>query len=362
MTTAPTTAALRKQMDFCTWCPRLCHFACPSAHGDASEASTAWGLMSLAHHVGARELPLDASIARQFYHCASCGRCGAFCAHDHDVPSAMALARSEAHAAGLVPEEVVRLLDVLAPPEAQNPESHATNAPAQQARIGLFLGCTTRTHWGEDKVGRLASLVEALAGEPVRVIGEQASRCCGDVARRAGDGARAAALSAGLRHASLGLDVVLTDCAGALEQLEGSGVKGEAIVTWLAHHAAEIAPNDDASPAWVLHGGCQARRRIDLADDERALLAALGGSVQEAFAIQGEQECCGAEAIYAAVSPRGAERAARALLTGASSTPGLRLVTSRVACAAHLANAHGADDSVSGVVSVLDLVLERASW
>ena len=42
------TPEAQRAVDFCTYCPRLCHFACPAAHGDASEASTAWGL-SLIH-------------------------------------------------------------------------------------------------------------------------------------------------------------------------------------------------------------------------------------------------------------------------------------------------------------------------
>ena len=358
MTTGPSEATLRKQMDFCTWCPRLCHFACPSAHGDGSEASTAWGLMSLAHHVHKAELPLEASVARQFYHCASCGRCGEFCAHGHDVPSAMALARSEVHASGLVPDEVTRVLDALAPRSAERADRH--DPTVQEARLGLYLGCTTRRTWSDAKVRRLHELLERVAGQPVRVIHDARASCCGDVARRAGDMARAAALGAALRHACVGLDVLLTDCAGAIEQLAGAGVAAESLTAWLADHADALHVPHDDSPRWVLHGGCEARRRDDLADAELRLLAALGGTVDDAFAIEGKQECCGGEAIYAAVAPDGARRAATALLGGAAREAGARLVTSRVACAAHMAAAHGPDASVTGVVSVLDLVLERA--
>lgn len=337
------------QLDFCTWCPRLCHFSCPSAHGDASEASTAWGLMSLARHEWRGDVTMDASVARQFFHCASCGRCGDFCRHGHDVPAAMQTARARAHAANLVPAEVTALLDERAPEPGEPSPSRTA------ASIAVHLGCSTRAVWSGERVAAMHRLIERAAGEPVARLDDVGVTCCGSLAARAGDAERAERLRHRLRHAMRRFDVVLTDCAGTADAtLEAGGPRVEMLVPWLLERFSRLGVQTAQRGNVTLHGGCRERRMWPIGDAEHALLEALGFDVEEAFAIEGRQECCGGDAVYAAVAPDGAARAAQALRAGASRDDA-PLVTSRASCAAHLRT-----HADAGTRSVLDVILDEA--
>ena len=74
-----------KALEYCTACPKLCHFACPASHAAAREATTPWGKMSLMNLLRKGHLEVIFENAEPLYHCMACGLCTAFCEHDIDV-------------------------------------------------------------------------------------------------------------------------------------------------------------------------------------------------------------------------------------------------------------------------------------
>lgn len=346
-----------RAVDYCTYCPRLCHAVCPSAHGDASEASTAWGLMSLVHAVRDGQLTLDASVAARWYRCASCDRCQRFCKHGNDVAGTMRAARASLFETGQAPANIVALAERFRAEGAAQDIEPSVAPKRREARVGLLLACETRAVWGAERCETLRALLERWFGEPVADVTD-AVRCCGSAAERIGDVGTAERARHEARHALTGLREIVSDCEGA-SSLAAAG--SDVVVTPLLQALAQRVPRElearasaGAPEPLTVHGACGDRRRWDTRRHEERLLQALGAATEPAWAMEGEQECCGGELTYRSASPKGARRAAEALCAGARANEGTRLVSSRVGCAAHLSASAEVD-----VPSVLDWVLER---
>ena len=78
--------SLSVALDTCTFCPKLCRFACPVAEAERRETVTPWGLMSRANFVRKGQVPLDVETAAIFEHCTGCGRCTQNCRHGRVHP------------------------------------------------------------------------------------------------------------------------------------------------------------------------------------------------------------------------------------------------------------------------------------
>ncbi len=74
-----------KALEYCTACPKLCHFACPASHAAAREAVTPWGKMSILNLLRKGRLELTFENAEPIHNCLACGLCTVFCEHHIDV-------------------------------------------------------------------------------------------------------------------------------------------------------------------------------------------------------------------------------------------------------------------------------------
>lgn len=76
-------------LDNCTYCPKLCRFACPTARTYGTESVIPRQLMLTAqlHRNASRRL--DAESASRLYACVDCGACTQVCEHGNDVSLAL---------------------------------------------------------------------------------------------------------------------------------------------------------------------------------------------------------------------------------------------------------------------------------
>jgi Fe-S oxidoreductase len=96
-------AAHRDALTLCTYCPSLCHHACPVATVEGRDTVTPWGLVSLVHHVEAGSVRLTEEVAQTLYRCSGCGACTVACLHGQDVEEIVFSARAEAVVRGRRP-------------------------------------------------------------------------------------------------------------------------------------------------------------------------------------------------------------------------------------------------------------------
>ena len=71
----------RRALGYCSFCPKLCRFCCPTAEAEHRETVTPWGKMTLAGMVLANRLAPGPEQGEIFYHCLGCLHCRAHCRH-----------------------------------------------------------------------------------------------------------------------------------------------------------------------------------------------------------------------------------------------------------------------------------------
>ena len=327
----------QRVIEGCSLCPRLCHHVCPAAHGAGSEEGTAWGLMTIVAALGEGSLPRDAETAAALYRCTGCGRCTAFCKHGNEVASVLYAARAEAVSAGEPPEAVAALEFELEGMRSDEEQARADQLRAKHGADGN-LAFLAGARWLESddaaaRLGQLMQLLEGLAGQRVGLLFEGSDGCCGGAATRAGFATLGQEQRTALLETAAGRDRLVVDCADAAAAI---GARAVHLTRFLAEQSDAIAARcAGLPPATIrLHGGCRERRVVNLASDELLLLAALGVTAEPVLDLRGQPECCGGEAIYAAVHPAEAERAGRSLV---QRTLGCAAAaTSSLGCAAHL--------------------------
>jgi Fe-S oxidoreductase len=95
-----------REIEYCTYCPKLCRFSCPVANASCSETYTPWGRQSLLHLVGIGKQEFTREVALATYHCASCLHCREYCDHDIEIPPIMEEARHYAIQNHVEPAEI----------------------------------------------------------------------------------------------------------------------------------------------------------------------------------------------------------------------------------------------------------------
>ncbi|MEZ4266818.1 MAG: (Fe-S)-binding protein [Myxococcota bacterium] len=96
-------APYQDALTLCTYCPSLCHHACPVATIEGRDTVTPWGLVSLVHHVETGSVRLTEDVAQTLYRCSGCGACTVACLHGQDVEEILFSARAEVVARGRRP-------------------------------------------------------------------------------------------------------------------------------------------------------------------------------------------------------------------------------------------------------------------
>lgn len=341
----------------CSLCPRLCHHVCPAAHGAGSEEGTAWGLMTIVAAIDEGALPATQETAEALYRCTDCGRCTAFCKHGNEVGAVLTAARAEAVSSGNAPEAVAALELTLEGMLSDEEQARADRLRARHApddATALLAGA----HWlesdaAEARLDQLMLLLKALAAAPIGLLFEGTDGCSGAVARRAGFAELADRQAAELATLAANRQLLIVECPDAAAAL---GSKAVHLTRFLAERADGVAAHcAGLAPATIrLLGGCRERRILSLADNETRLLAAAGLTAEPLLDLRGEPECCGGEAIYAAVWPDDAARAGRSLV---KRTLGCNpSATSNTRCASHLQRS-----GASATHAVIDWVLARCA-
>ncbi len=346
-----------RALENCSYCPRLCHFACPTAHGESSETASAWGMMGLANLLRKGEVEPTRELATNLSRCTSCMRCTSFCKHENPVAEVLATARADLAAVGLIPLQLEALVNRAsnsggAPVLLSEDHASVLGGARGSAAVGYFPGCAALER-SAARIEQTLQLLTELVGEPVSLVSTPDAACCGGWAERAGLAEQRASSLAAVEARASGYEKVISGCTSF-----ESSTEVVPLMEFLADSSAKLASLASDAPAdtVTLHGSCSHRRPDSSEPSELLILGKLGSlEVGREHAINSVSECCGGDPVYAAISPRAAQRAAQSVVKG-SRTDRSRLVTASDRCARHMSES--GDETVS---SILDLVLERCS-
>ena len=310
-------AGHRKAVDLCTYCPKLCRWACPVAEAETRETVTPWALMTRVDDVLRGAAPADAATAEVWTHCTGCGRCQTACKHENDVKTVLYAARAEVQ--GLLPPGLLAWAEEAPAPcaaYAALPRAGRVRVlPGHAAPAVVEAGLALLAAAGFAELGRLS-------------VAHSAHRH-----REAGHPAAADAAQDALAAELAGVDQLI--CFEAEDALALRGLKGVV-------HLFEALPWPDFQtlihrtlPGDVLYlDACALGRGLELYNAPRRLLErAITGTLREATMHHTEAGCCGAGAGYAALHPGPAATVAREAAADVAHIP---VVIAGGACAAHL--------------------------
>jgi glycolate oxidase len=108
-----------REIEYCTYCPKLCRFSCPVGNATGNETYTPWGRQSLLHLVGEGAIPWGREVAASVYRCTTCMLCREYCDHELEIPPVMLAARAKAVKDKMQPQEAVEFKGFFA--EQHNP-------------------------------------------------------------------------------------------------------------------------------------------------------------------------------------------------------------------------------------------------
>jgi Fe-S oxidoreductase len=101
----------KRETEYCTFCPKMCRFVCPTAIAENRETVTPTGRQTLLYLIQRGGAELDSEAAAVFHQCTGCGLCTEYCDHDIEVYPVMLSARAAAVKEGIVLPQTRHVLD-----------------------------------------------------------------------------------------------------------------------------------------------------------------------------------------------------------------------------------------------------------
>lgn len=346
----------RKALRYCTYCPRLCRFTCPVAHGEARETTTPWGKMRLLHLIEQGTLEPTAAVLETLHHCISCGRCQSICLHDIPVAEILAKGRAQLVGNGLgVPEAFA------VPVGGCQVEVPLPTVTGVSDEAPVFLPSCSHLA-DEESSARLADALQATvaAGYPLGLPTVRRYQGCGFHEWEAG-------LSGTAERSWLdfvdqaGPDRrVVTDCAPGLwlaRQREPHESTGPVhLVEWLASHL-DVLPEGHIGQEVAVHDSCFVSRRLGLGRMTRDVVRHLTGrKPKDLFEANDEARCCGAEGQWATARPDAQKRAADTVIGDILDAGAGVVVTASPTCRGSLSDGLRKQGASVQVLDLIDLL------
>ncbi|MSP73933.1 MAG: (Fe-S)-binding protein [Myxococcales bacterium] len=318
--------SLSVALDTCTFCPKLCRFACPVAEAERRETVTPWGLMSRANFVRKGQVPLDVETAAIFEHCTGCGRCTQNCRHGNDVAKVLREVRAESTRAGLTSRA---LLDWA----RQAPEHRPVLSSLPEGQDVLLLPghCDDRTISEAVALLRIAGL--GAVGRVPRGVFSTGHRL-----RVAGLPADADAALQDCKKAISGASYVVALESNDVSELRDAGVPVVTVIEALFERLSELkaAVSEVVAGPVVYLDACGLGRGLGVYDAPRALLGLVAPTIIEATMAREQGGCCGDGAGFSMTSPEAALEVARRFAADVETLP---VVIAESSCARHTASA-----------------------
>ena len=301
----------RRDLESCTFCPRLCRHTCVAAIAEATETAVPTARMSGGRLVAMGHLPLDRETAETFYSCSGCGACTAFCKHSVGVGETMQAARAAAFEAGVTPAVVRELVGRF---ETDGGPYGQISSPRTPSRCGptVYVPGAAAWHYLPDSIAGIGRALEQVLGEKVTIAGadlwtgreaweagatelflDQARR----VSARLGDAERVIACDPAVAYTftrvypAAGLNRVACDLAF---EVLSAAIRPEVL---------------DLGPA-AYHDPCHLGRQLGVYDPPRNLLRRLGYRPVELTRNRDQATCIGDCGVYRWTHPEAAARAA----------------------------------------------------
>jgi Fe-S oxidoreductase len=348
-----------RELDLCTYCPKLCRHACPVSNAEPRETFIPQQKMQTLGFLRRGQMPWDAELTASLYACTGCGHCRVYCAHDNDVAGALMAGRAAATSRGVghaAFKDITTRFQARGAELAQKTrEALPPQRLASEAKVGWMPGC--EAIGDPSVVNATLRVLDRLGMQHVRVPLLR-NPCGGEPLVAAGAVDALAVHDAALMDELRGFDLVLTSCAPCAKRLRSAHDEGR-LRPAVAHVVEHLGPQADRLPVATrlpptfYQDPCSLGRGLGVYDPPRRLLSHVVEALREPAWTREDAFCCGGGGGLPETMPDVAFEMARRRLSEVAMAGAQVLVTACSTCRQHLRTA--ADKMASGV-RVLDVL------
>lgn len=321
---------IRKNEDYCTFCPKMCHFACPIADLKRSETLSPWGKQQVARMVDAGQMPLSREAAALAYECLTCGRSQSACDHQISDSESLLALRAQSVRKRLAPEMALHFSEKFrlhSNPYAENLQQKIKSLIPTISKSGtgstLFFASCHSLALQPESLPLYWELFQKLKIPDIGIYSE-ALQCCGQALQVLGheeEFEKNARLQFKQLKQVKTLVVGSPECAWAFRELYpkyGFQLKTKILTLpeFLAPYLSKLNLKcGDKTREYYYHDACYLGRHLGQYDAPRDLLTkVLGFSPLELRCSRQESLCSGAGGGYSLIDPQSSNALAQLTL------------------------------------------------
>ena len=334
-------ASVAKQLDYCTYCPKMCRHVCPVSNAAGVETLIPQAKMDRLNQARKGHLPWEPEAVDPIWACTGCRHCTVYCEHGNEPGMVLMSGRAEAQARGAGHPALRDYPGRFRNREQRLVERLRERVPDQQrsddALVGFWPGCDAVDKQPET-VGRALDTLARVGGVRVAVV-DIGQTCAGYPLLAAGhpDAFRwhAGKVAAGLKK----FRTVVMGCSACVYTLrvsypaEGLDMATEILsVPELLARSLRSVPERRDKKVVYYHDPCYLARSAGVIDEPRKVLARVA-EVRELGWSGKDTECCGGAGLLPKTMPDVADSMARRRLRDVVRGGGGTVVTSCATCA-----------------------------
>ena len=360
-----TADSVAKQLDYCTFCPKMCRHACPVSTASGRETYIPQVKMDRLNQLRLGRSSWNAESTDPLWACTGCRHCTVYCDHGNEPGLVLFTGRAAAVDKG-VPHPALagyserfraREQRLSAQLQASFPDRLAT-----EGELGYWPGCDAIDKGSADIAAALA-LFDRTGLEHVKIV-DAPQACAGYPLLAAGHKDLFRWHAGRVATAMRGFKKVAINCSACLyavrQQYAAEGVQVRAEVVALADVLAPAAANLACQlqrKSVYYHDPCYHARYNDVVETPRKALAQLV-EVRELSWNKQDTECCGGGGLLPKTMPLVADQMSKRRLAEVHAQGGGMVVTSCATCAFMLKRNAPASVEVVDLATAMALLSE----
>lgn len=330
-----------RQLDYCTFCPKMCRHSCPVSNADAREPHIPQAKMDRLNQLRRGRVPWTEENTEPLYACTGCRECTTFCDHGNEPGLVLFAGRAEANARGAGHPRLARYPDRFRNRDRRLAAAIRSEIDRERfsgdAVVGFWPGCDA-VDKGMDDVDAALRLFDRVGADHVRIVDAE-QVCAGYPLLAAGYPDMFRWHAKRVAQSLEGFRSVVVNCSACVHTLrsqyaaEGVTLSAEilSMPEYLAQKVAELPPPEH-KPVVYYHDPCYLARYAGVLEAPRQVLARVA-EVREFRWSHTETECCGGAGLLPKTMPETADSMARRRLRDISQRGGGTVVTGCATCA-----------------------------
>jgi dimethylglycine catabolism B len=330
--------SVARQLDYCTFCPKMCRHACPVSTASGRETYIPQAKMDRANQLRLKHVPWTQESSDPLWACTGCRHCTMYCDHGNEPGLVLLSARAQAVQHGVPHPALAGYSERFRAREQRLSAQLASTFGdhlATEGELGVWPGCDAIDKGAADISAALALLERVGLGAKI----VQAPQACAGYPLLAAGHLDLFRWHAGRVASALrGFRKVAINCSACLyairSQYAAEGVNVRSEVVALADVLAPAAQNLACSLARrsiYYHDPCYHARYNGVVESPRRALSQLV-EVRELAWNKSDTECCGGGGLLPKTMPLVADQMAKRRLAEVQAAGGGLVVTSCATC------------------------------